>query len=383
MGDERIAIVGIGETATARSLDATLPELLCEAVELAAHDAGLAISDIDGIVTETGFMPPHCYDIAASYGLSPDIFIGHTGLGGAGTIGSPALASIAIRSGAARNVLCLFGVKWGSETGAAYAYHSADPFKANLELPYGFFPQAAYMATSARQYLDRYGRTEVELAQVAIVTREWASLHPAAGKREPLSLDDYFASPLVADPLRNVDCCLLSDGAAAFIMSPIEVARDLRSEVIAVSGCGRSVEPITEHAYLSIRPDLLSLGSRISAPKAIERAGLTAAEIDVVEIYDCFSINTVIQLEDAGFCGRGEALDLYAERTSAPGGRLPVNTHGGLLSHSYLLGISHVCEAVTQLRHEAGDRQVDGARSAFVSGLAAMDHASLVLMRDG
>lgn len=381
MADDRIGIVGIGETLTSRHMPQDLTSLLVEATEKAATDAGLSVSEIDGVVTEYYVSPGVLYDLVSAFGWSPDIFNANVGLTGSGTMAAPAVAQLAINAGLARNVLCYFGVKWGSDAAAFSSHHSEDPYKANLEMPFGYFPQAAYMACMANHYLATYGYTRDDLAMVPLTQRRWASMHPEATKREVLTLEQYHQSPMVADPFHNADCALLSDGAAAFVMTSERNARHMDCSPVYVQASVRSIEAITEHAYLSVRPDLLSLPSKLSGPKAFKTAGMGPEDIDVVELYDCFSIIPVVQLEDIGFCERGAALGLYRDGVTAPGGSLPVNTHGGLLAHSYLLGISHLCEAVKQLRGVAGERQVPGAETALVSGWAAQEHAISILSR--
>jgi acetyl-CoA acetyltransferase len=383
MSKPRIAIVGIGETPNARHLAEDLPTLAVQAIEAAVADAGLAISDIDGIVSEYFVSPALVYDLVSAFGWPEDIFSAHIGLCGAGTVASPLLAKMAIEAGLAKNIVCYFGVKWGTEAAAFSSHHSEDPYKANLEMPFGFFPQAAYMAAMANRYLAEYGYDRDDLARVSMTQRRWSSMHPEASKRELLTLEQYHASPMVSDPYHNADCALLSDGAAAFVMTTEDVAADLRQTPVVVAGCARSTSSVTEHAYLGVRPDLLSLPSSSSGPRALKAAGMTPDDIDVAELYDCFSIIPVIQLEDIGFCERGAGLGLYRDGVTAPGGRLPVNTHGGLTCHSYLLGISHLCEAVKQLRGDAADRQVPGARHALVGGWAGPEHSTAVLTVGG
>lgn len=379
MQGSSLAIVGIGETPFPRAQPDTMASLCLDAVLAAANDAGIDAGEIDGIVTDNLHMSQIQYELIPGLRLREDTFVAHSGSSGAGTAAAPLLAALAIEHGLATNVVCVFGSKYGSAAGGPYSHHSHDPYKTSFELPYGFFPQAAYMAMMAQRYLHEYGYSIEEYASVAITTRAWASLHPEATKREPLTLEGYLESPLVAEPLRNVDCSLISDGAAAFLMTSAERARDLRRRPVLAVGCARVVEQVTEHAHLGIRENLLTLPSRLSGPNALRDAKITADDIDLLELYDCFSIVPVIQIEDMGFFERGAALAAYCKGETAPGGRLPVNTHGGLLAHSYLLGVSHICEAVKQLRGDAGDRQVPNAETALITGWAAMEHTSLIL----
>jgi acetyl-CoA acetyltransferase len=374
-----IAIAGIGELKPARFLDGELDDLAVAAIELAVADAGLSIGDIDGIICESTFMFSVQSTLAATLGLAPDVFLAQAGGAGMGIIGAPRLAQLAIDAGLATNVVCFYASKLGSMTEAVYDYHAEIPHKATFELPFGFFPQVAYMAAMANRYMAQYGYDADDFWPVVNSQRQWASMNPLAVKPEVLSLDAYRAKPMVADPLRTADCSLKTDGAMAYVMTSSERARDLRHRVVEVVSCAVATEAIAEHSHLSVRPDLTTLPSRLAGPAALRSAGLATADIDVIELYDCFSIIPVIQLEDIGFCGRGEALARYRAGDMRPGGPLPVNTHGGLLCHSYLLSGNHLVEAVRQLRGDSGQAQLPDARTALVTAWNAQEHATLVV----
>lgn len=380
-GDGRLAIAGIGEVKPERSLPGDVESLVIDAIELALTDAGLTFADVDGIVCEYSSMPGLLSTLVATLGLPPETFMAQIGLAGVGLVGAPRLARLALEAGEASTIVCFYGSKFGSESSSIYEYHANLPYKANFELPVGFFPQAAYMAAMGRRYLAQYGYEQDDLGHVVRSQREWAVLHEDAIKRELLSEHEYLAKPLVADPLRNVDCALMNDGAVAFVMTTEARARDLAKPVVAAAGVSVVCDAVAEHSHLGLRPDLTSLPSRFSAPRALAEAGIVAGDIDVFELYDCFSVVPVVQLEDIGVCERGEALDLYRKGEMRPGGAIPVNTHGGLLAHSYLMAGNHLVEAVKQLRGAAEDRQVADARTALVTGWSAQEHASLVLQR--
>jgi acetyl-CoA acetyltransferase len=233
----------------------------------------------------------------------------------------------------------------------------------------------------AQRYAHEYGLEPAQTGGLVMATRQWAALHPEALKREPLDLDGYLASPVIADPLRVLDCCLLTDGAAAFVVTSRERAADCAQPVVEVAGCALSRSATSLHNYFTQLPDYLSGPGKVSAATALAQAGIGIADIDVAEIYDCFSITAIMQLEDLGVCGRGEGAAFVGELSTAPGGQLPVNTHGGLLSHSYIGGINHVVEGVRQIRWQARGRQVEGARVGLVTGYSADEHATLVLTR--
>lgn len=374
-----VSIVGVAEKTRAQ-LSEDLMTLLMEVILGAIEDAGLAVGEIDGIVTENYAMSSLAVDVAVMLGLSSDTFIGNFGLAGSGIVGAPLLGRLLLEAGQATNVLTFFGAKFGSER-TVYEFHQEDPYKSNLELPYGFFPQAAYVAAMAQRYLWEFSYEADDLGHVAMSQRMWSSLHPDAQMRQPVGLDDYRRSALVADPFRVLDCCLMSDGAAAFVMTTPERAANLRQPAVHVASCVRAFEPVISHAALSVRPDSTTLSSRLSGPAAFARAGASPQDVDFAELYDCFSIIPVLQLEDLGFAAKGDGLRLYVDGEALPGGKLPVNTHGGLLSHSYLFGIGHLCEAVIQLRGAAGVRQVPAAQLGVVSGWAPPEHTTLLLAR--
>lgn len=378
---DAISIVGVGESAYLRRSPEPVTGMITEAVRAAVEDAGLDIDEVDGIVTDSTIGPLvlPADELAANLGLPDRVFHAQMSTGGAGVVGAPMLAAQAIASGMATTVVCYFGVDWGSSAGGPYQFHGADPYKANLEMPFGFYGQPIYFAPVIRRYAHQYGLTEEELAGVAISTRAWAALHPGAMKRTPLTLDDYRASPMLADPIRVLDCCLLTDGGAAYVMTSTERAKDLRHKPVKVSGVSFSSSRVSSHSYLSQHEDYLSTQAAVTGPRAMGMAGVSPEDVDFLEIYDCFTISCLLQAEDLGFAPKGAGASLFADGRAAPGGSLPINTHGGLLSQAYVLGINHVAEAVRQLRGECGDRQVPGAEVGLVSGYSGWEHSSLVL----
>jgi acetyl-CoA acetyltransferase len=230
--------------------------------------------------------------------------------------------------------------------------------------------------------MHEYGLRPEELGAIAVSQRAHAARTPNALVRDPLTIEDYLAQPLLADPLRKLDCCLINDGGTAYVMTSVERARHLRKPPVVVAGTGFGYKPVTQAQYFTQSADLLSSAATKSGPRAFKAAGLGPSDIDIAEIYDCFTISMLIQLEDLGFAPKGEGGALAASGALGPGGSLPVNTHGGLLSQSYMVGAGHVIEAVRQLRGERGDAQVGGAEVALVAGLGAQDHSTLILTKD-
>jgi acetyl-CoA acetyltransferase len=219
-----------------------------------------------------------------------------------------------------------------------------------------------------------------QLGCIAVAMRQHAQRNPAAvmcGK--PLTLDEYLASPMLADPYRVLDCCLETDGAAAVVVTSAERARDLPATAVTiVSGASGQPYPADE---ITNRKDFFTTGLSIAAPQAFGRAGMTPADVDAAMVYDCFTFEVLQQLEEMGFCKRGEGGEFVQEGRIAPGGSLPVNTHGGLMAEAHVLGMNHVIEAVRQLRDDAAARQVPNVETVVVTGWGDFGDGSIVILQ--
>src|SRR5437879_9281223 len=250
--------------------------------------------------------------------------------------------------------------------------------KAAFEIPFGWAPQVVPSAGMARRHMELYGTTEAQLGSVAVACRRHAALHDnAILAGEPLALDDYLTSPYLAEPFRSADCGLVNDGAGAFVMTSLERARDLRRRPVVVLGAGSGVIPDGE--YSSLREDYLATAAVHSAPRAFAMAGIEPADVDFVALYDNFTALVIKQLEDMGFCARGEGGPFVEGGRIELGGALPVNPSGGQLAQAFVFTVNHVVEAVHQLRGDAGRRQVAGAGVGVVTGYTGAQHATLVL----
>ena len=297
---------------------------------------------------------------------------------------APYTAARAIRSGQARHLVNVFSVAWATERsrmlGGPGHFHAAERFKANLELPFGWFPQPVYFATIARRHMHEYGTRPEQLGAIAVSCRRHANLHPGAVMHDrSLSLDDYLSRPMLVDPLRIEDCCLISDGGGAYVMTSSERARDLRKPPVVVAGVGEGHS--ATGTYWSQQPDFTATPQVFSAPAAFAMAGIGPDDVDVLTLYDPFTIVALMQIEDMGFCPKGEGgAFVEGARLHHDGGGLPYNPHGGLLSHAYVLGISHVVEVVRQLRGEA-HAQVAGAEVGVYGGYTGAMASTLVLRR--
>jgi acetyl-CoA acetyltransferase len=281
-------------------------------------------------------------------------------------------AVLAVEAGLCTACLCVYGDSALSSAGT-YAYGRGD------EAAFGFFGAVGLHALAARRHMHRYGTRPEHLGEVAVAARAHAARTPHAQKRRPITLEAYLASDHVVEPLRRLDCCLVSDGAAAVLVTTEERAADLRRAGIRILGHAQAHSLAT---YAS--PEHFeTLPAARCGPRALGRAGATPADVDVALLYDCFTIAVLLQLEDYGFCKKGESGPFVEGGRIGPGGSLPLNPSGGLLAEGYGGGMLHVIEAVRQLRDKAGERQVAGAEVALVSGhgLGMNTHTTLVLGR--
>ncbi|ODT38277.1 MAG: hypothetical protein ABS55_01055 [Lautropia sp. SCN 70-15] len=381
----RIAIVGVGESDIGKVPTMSGLGLNAQAAKRALEDSGLPLSEIDGVLTAYSFTEPYFMlgSVLCEYlGLKPR-FNASLVVGGA----TPAVmlkhAAEAIVSGQCNTVLVCAGENraTGQSRDQAVAALMAvgHPY---YEKPYGPSIPSFY-AMIARRHMEEFGTTEEQMASVAVTTRHHASLHPNAHMRKPLTMEEVLGSKPIADPLKMLDCCLLSDAGGAFIVTSAERARDLPSKPVYVAGVGE----FHTHEHIMCAPSLTEFGATESGQAAYRMAGLGPEDIDVAQLYDCFSIVPIIELEELGFCKRGEGGAFYAGGHARLDGRLPVNTHGGMLSHAHAGaagGLFGIVEAVRQLRGGQGDRQVPGAEVALVhnEGGILSSHCTLILTKD-
>ena len=376
----RIAIAGVGETAYLRASPDSMLAMVVQAARRAIADAGLQPTDIDGLINSDG--QPPLDEIAAGLGIEERPYTANPSVrAGAATVGALMHAQMAIEAGVSTAVLITHGAK-ASRPGGPYAFHEQDPLKGALEMPVGFFGQPAYFATMAQRYAHEHGLDEKSLAAVPLSARAWAALTPNAQQRKPLDFEAYLASPMIASPFRIADCCLMTDGACAYVVTSLERARDMPRPPVVVQGVGLGTLPYTLSRVLTQNADILDLPARLSAPRAYAMAGIGPADLDFAQVYDCFSISAILQVEQLGLCERGEGARFFAEGHTRPGGAMPVNTAGGHMAQGYVPGANLVIEAVNQLRGGRGDGQVAGARMGAVAGLGANAHATAILSRD-
>ena len=354
-----VAEAGLGEVGPGIS---TL-DIIGEATAAALADAGLAKADIDGLFCHSAFFTLPATTLSEYLGIRPRYF-DTTATGGSSFVAHLRHATAAINAGMCEVALIAFGSTQRSASGGLMTSGAA--LTKSYEAPFGpRFPVSSYALAAAR-HMHEFGTTREQLAEVVVSARRWAQLNPLAFSREPLSIDEVLSSRMVSSPLTVRDCCLVTDGAGAVIVTSTERARDLRWEPVPILG----VAEATSHMNISSAPTLTTTSAKVSGARAFDLAGLTPADVDVVELYDAFSINTILFLEDLGFCAKGEGGAFVSDGHIAPGGGLPVNTNGGGLSYTHpgMYGIFLIIEAVRQLRGESGDRQIADAHIGLVHG---------------
>ncbi len=368
-------VSGIGQTEYSRDSGRTETRLAMEATLAAARDAGIDPGDIDGIVTF-----PHAVrseELMSSLGLRRLRYSVEVAMGGASSVAALRHAKLAVESGAARHVL-IVRARNGCSGGRIHQRASQLPsqhFRTQLEHPYGWNTAAQRYALMCRRYTHQYGLTREQLGAVALAARSHAQLNAAAMMHgRALTLEQYLAGRMIADPYHLYDCCLETDGACAVLVAPS--ATDRAGVRILGVAEGRPETPDD----LTNRPDLLAIGLAPAAAEVWERTGLGPGDMDAAMIYDCFTFEVIHQLEAAGFVAEGDGGRFAASGAIRLGGKLPVNTHGGLLSEGHLSGLNHVVEAVRQLRGGLGARQVDGARHVVVTGWGDLGDGSIAVL---
>ncbi len=383
---DKTAIVGVGNTPYYRrgqSLPQTELELLCKAVLAATDDAGLSVDDIDGFACHSGSLDLGM--VAQTLGLKQLRFGASVTGGGNGAPGSVGLAAVAVSSGQANVVVSASSVQQATDRmSSAYANHAPTALDSFLS-PYGLFAPGQMAALIARRQMHRYGITREHYAEVAMSQRSNAIRRPSSLIKQPLTRDDYFSARMVADPLCLFDYTLESDGAVAIVTTSSERARDLRHRPVHVSaaatgGDGRWGRGVS---WMGMPDDIFARGPAMpTARRLYAQAGVAPADVDVALFFDHFSPAVLAQLEMYGFCGEGESGAFVAEGNIRwPSGSIPVNTHGGNLSEAFVVGMTHIKEAVEQLRGTAVN-QVDGAEIALVGATATtLPVGSLILRR--
>ena len=377
------AIVGIGETKFGTLPGVSFAALAIEATKKAVEDAGLTSKDVDGLLTSPPSRDPEMF---FSIGLGEKMglklkYAMDMELGGVIPVSMVQHAVMAINAGLCNTVVCVFagsqrsagGRRTGSRPSATgtrkrvYESHSV-----RWAAMHGY-------AMACQRHMYEFGTTSQQLGAIAVACRKHASMTENAQRRQPITLDDYMNSKMYSDPFRLLDICQVTDGGAAVVVTSKERAKNLRHKPIYISGMGN------RHPAWGIgwAPSMTTTGAKESSEIAYKMAGMTPKDIDIAEIYDCFTYTVLVTLEDYGFCKKGEGGPFVEGGRIEIGGELPINTSGGLLSQGHLEGMNHITEAVRQLRGDCGQRQVKDAEVAIVSGNGGIlsTHSTIILRR--
>ncbi len=390
MKKEQLAIIGIGETTYSSNSGLTGEALLLQATTRAVRDAGLRMKDIDGIIIPREMSDVRPYELEFQTGMNAKFKAYAMMESTAGVIHAMEMAQAALAAGMGKHYLIYSGANQASASQSASPrnFHMHDRYKRNLEFPMGFHPQPVYFAAWKRRYSALYGDCEPALAAICVNQRRHALLNGNSQMKKPLSVEDYYRSPLLAEPLRLLDCCLITDSAAALVVSSMETAKALprptgRPLVPVLGLATAATDPVSPYCFHQTRPEMFDTAAGKCVPLAMSMAGIQHDDIDVMEMYDCFSITVLREIEDCGFCGIGEGIDFIGDGSVLSlEGKFPLNTHGGQLSRGYSWGMCHVLEATKQMRGEAARCQIPGAKTAFVGGYGAWQYGCLILGRD-
>jgi len=357
-----VAIVGVAESDLGAVPAGTTPmDLIAQATQRALEDAGLTLPDIDGVFVASNQMRMVPQNFCEYFGVHPK-YVDSTNVGGASSLIQLAHAHAAIEAGVCETALVVYG---STQRLASRVLASPREFHFYESVYNPFLPPSGYaLATSRHMY--EFGTTSEQLAEVAVAARQWALLNPKAWEKKPLTIDEVLSARRVSEPLGARDCCLVNDGGGAVILTSAARAKTLRKPPVYVLGTGQAIS----HRWVSCMADYTSTAAVQSGKEAFAMAGLGPKDVDVAELYDCFTITPIMFLEDLGFCPKGEGGRFISGGAIAPGGTFPVNTSGGGLSycHPGHYGILLLVEATRQVRGECDKRQVRDCTVALANG---------------
>jgi acetyl-CoA acetyltransferase len=370
----KAAIVGAAEVDTWQSESRSPVGLMAEATRRAVADAGLTLGDVDGLFSASSHYTFPTMNLAERLGMKPR-FMDSSNIGGASFISHVGHAASAIAASLCDVAVIAYGSTQRSDKGKLVSRAEWSAY----EEPYGLIHPISSVALIAQRHMHEFGTTSEQLASVAVSAREWSLRHPNPPYPKPLTVEDVVGSKMITTPLHARDCCLVTDGGAAIVVTSAARAASLARPPVYLLGFSES----SNHRAVSAMPDLTSTVASQTSGLALEMAGRSLADIDTAHIYDAFTVSLMILLEDLGFCPKGEGGPFVADGNIAPGGTLPVNTNGGGLSftHPGMLGLFLLTEAVAQLRGDAGERQVPAAESSLVHGmgLTIAAHSTAIL----
>jgi acetyl-CoA acetyltransferase len=376
-------IAGLGITEMGKVYGRTAPEFAAGAVRLAVADAGLDLHQVDGLMTNTGLTGDVGLGLQRHLGLRHLRLLSEVQAYGSSAGAMVQYAAMAVTSGMADVVACVFADAPLKDTspgaGAAYAGTGRRPAGWHgLAAASGIYSANTLYALAARRHMQTYGTTSEQLGHIAVAQRAWAARNPLAQMRDPITLADHQNSRWIAEPFHLLDCCLVSNGGVAVIVTSADRAAGLAQPAVHIRGWGQA------HPGSVMGRDSefgLVSGASLAGPTALKMAGITIGDIDVAELYDCYTYTVLISLEDYGFCAKGEGGPFAASGVLGPEGTLAVNTGGGQLSSYYMWGMTPLSEAVIQARGQGGDRQAPRHDMVLVSGNGGvLDHHSTLIL---
>lgn len=382
------AITGLGMTPMGRIYKST-SELATEAVRAALDDSGLKKDQVDGLLINAGITGTTGGGLTLGLqnylGMQNLRLLNHMNAAGSTAAQMVQYAAMAINAGIVNHVLCVFAdapLKDGSSAGAAYGGAARNPSRprgmAGLYAAAGYFGANTPYALAARRHMDTYGTTQDQLGIIAVGQRQWATMSPLAQMKQPITLEDYHNSRWIIEPLHLLDCCLVSNGAVAVIVSSAEAAKDMPQPPVYIHGMGQGHPGDTGRDGSNWETET---GAKFAAESAYRMAGVGPQDIDICQIYDCYTYTVLVTLEDYGFCKKGEGGPFVEDGKLGPGGSLPTNTGGGELSGYYMWGMTPLSEGIIQTRGQGGERQVAKNDLVLVTGNGGSlsYHAALIL----
>lgn len=382
-GPKAPTIAGLGMTALGKVYGKTPAQFAADAVRLAADDAGIGIFDIDGMIVSSGIIDGVHLSLQHELAMTDLKFLTEMQAMGATAAEMIQVASMAVLTGMAETIVCVWAdapLRQGLsqlESFSGPGRHHPTGW-ASITSASGLNSANQMYALAARRHMEKFGTKSEQLGAISVAQREWASLNPLAQYRDPITIDDYMASRWVAEPFRLFDCCVVSNGGIAIIVTTRENAKNLRQPPVNVLGWAQA-----HPGHAGFRDENFGIvsGAATSGPQALAMANVTLEDIDVVELYDCYTFTALITLEDYGFCAKGEGGDFVSSGVLGPKGSLKLNTGGGQLSSYYMWGMTPLSEAIIQARGQAGERQVDKHELVLVSGNGGiLDHHSTLVL---
>ncbi len=380
----RAAICGIGQTEFSKESGRTELQLACECVKAALDDAGLSPADVDGLVTFTMDTTEEI-DVVRNLGIGELSVFSRVPYGGGAAAGTVLQAAMAVATGVADVVVCYraFNERSGMRFGGFASTLTSMPLFLSWYGPYGLLTPASWVALHARRYMETYGVTNADFAPIAVVDRKHAATNPDAWFHgRPITVEDHQSSRWIVEPvLRLLDCCQESDGGVAIVVTSTERARDLRQVPAVIEAAAQGATFDGESMTSYYRDDLTGLQEMGAVARRLwSMSGLSPADIQTAFLYDHFTPFVLMQLEELGFCGRGEAKEFATVENLSIGGRLPINTNGGLLGEAYIHGMNGITEGVRQVRGTSHN-QVDAVEHVLVTSGTGVPTSGLILGR--